>query len=588
MKARKRTRVKAEVKQRSYVPFFAAGLALLVLAAFQTYSPALHGPFVFDDFNLPYYNPLFPKEQFMSWITGVRPLLMFTFWLNYEWSGRDTFSYHVLGLIFHVANSALVYLIARRLFRWEGLEAVRAEIASAFAGTLFLMHPVQTESVAYIASRSENLSVLFFLTAFAVFIYRRSPEIGWLRSATILLLYVAAVGTKENTIILPILFIVTDIWWTREQGSFAALRLNRRLYMPLLALTPLAFILVWRVIVSAKSAGFHIAGLNHPLTYFWTECRAFLTYIALAVFPIRQTIDYDVPWARGPWEWQSLVGLTAAIALAIVAWTWRRRYPAATFGIALFLLLLAPTSSFIPLADPIAEHRMYLPMLGVALISAAILVRSLESRASVIAAAAIIVIAALASSHRNHVWGSEAALWTDAVSKAPDKQRDYSHLIHGLVREKQCNSALAFMNALDRRGKVDSTLLVHWSFALECVQDYAGAADKLKRAVQTAPSADLYLRIATLQSMLKRFDEAKQNADRAIALNANLEQAYALRGDLNLWRGDIEGASRDYTRVLQLNPGNVQAQRLIPQLLERARHSSGQSASTYVPDAARP
>jgi protein O-mannosyl-transferase len=274
--------------------------------------------------------------------------------------------------------------------------------------------------------------------------------------------------------------------------------------------------------------------------------------------------------------------------LAILAWTWRRRYPAATFGIALFLLLLAPTSSFIPLADPIAEHRMYLPMLGVALISAAILVRSLESRASVIAAATIIVIAALASSHRNHVWGSEAALWTDAVSKAPDKQRDYSHLIHGLVREKQCNSALAFMNSLDRRGKVDSTLLVHWSFALECVQDYAGAADKLKRAVQTAPSADLYLRIATLQSMLKRFDEAKQNADRAIALNANLEQAYALRGDLNLWRGDIEGASRDYTRVLQLNPGNVQAQRLIPQLLERARHSPGQSASTYVPDAARP
>lgn len=572
MKARKRSKIRAELQQPSYKPYLFGGLAFIVLAAFQTYSPALHGPFVFDDFNLPYYNPLFPKEQFTSWITGVRPLLMFTFWLNYQWSGRDTFSYHVLGLIFHLLNSGLVYLIARRLLQWEALEAVRGEIAAVFAGTLFLMHPVQTESVAYIAGRSENLSGLFVLAAFATFLYRRSPEIGWLRSLAVLFLYGAAVATKEHTIVLPALLVATDIWWAREEGWFAALRRNWRLYVPLLASTPVAAVVVWRIVSGSASAGFHIAGIGHPLTYFWTECRAFFTYLALAVFPIRQTIDYDVHWARSPWEPGTLLGLTAIGGLAIVAWIWRRRYPAATFGIAMFLLLLAPTSSFIPLADPIAEHRMYLPMMGVALISADALVRAVQGRASVVtAAAAIIVTAALASSQRNHVWGSESALWTDAVAKAPDKQRGYSHLVHGLVSERHCQLALSLLDDLQRRGKVDSTLLVHWSFALECVQDFSTAVDKLEQAVQVAPTPELYLRIARFQARLLRVEEAKRSADRALELNPNIEAAHALRGDLNLWQGDLDAASRDYSRVLQLNPGNAEAQRRLQEIINRAQ-----------------
>jgi hypothetical protein len=294
--------------------------------------------------------------------------------------------------------------------------------------------------------------------------------------------------------------------------------------------------MVWRIVNSSKSAGFHLAGIGHPLTYFWTECRAFFTYLALAVFPIQQTIDYDVPWARSPWEPGTLLGLAAVCGLAAVAWIWRRRYPAATFGIVMFLVLLAPTSSFIPLADPIAEHRMYLPMMGVALISAAALIRAVHGRAPMVAAAgAIILTAALASSQRNHVWGSESALWTDAVAKAPDKQRGYGHLVHGLVREGHCRSALSLLDGLQQRGKVDSTLLVHWSFALECVNNFSSAVDKLEQAAQVAPTPDLYLRLARFQARLLRVEDAKRSADQALELNPNLKAARVLRGELNSW-----------------------------------------------------
>jgi hypothetical protein len=340
----------------------------------------------------------------------------------------------------------------------------------------------------------------------------------------------------------------------------------------LLASTPVAVVVVWRIVSRSASAGFHMAGLGHPLTYFWTECRAFLTYLALAVFPIRQTIDYDVPWARSPWELGTLLGFTAVAGLAIMAWIWRRRYPAATFGVAMFLLLLAPTSSFIPLADPIAEHRMYLPMIGVALIAAEALVRTVHKRASVImAAGAIIAMAALGSFQRNQVWGSESALWTDAVAKAPNKQRDYGHLVHGLVNERHCRSALSLLDALERRGKIDPTLLVHWSFALECVQDFGTALDKLEQAVHIAPTGDTYLRIAGFQARLRRVEEAMRSVDLALKLNPNLEAAHVLRGDLHMWKNDLDAASRDYSRALELNPRNAEVRRRLQDIVTRAR-----------------
>src|SRR4029077_16669945 len=101
-------------------------------------------------------------------------LLMFSYWVNFELSGGETFSYHALNVLLHAVNAALIFLIVRKILAWAGVEAQRLDILAGFAGGLFLLHPVQAESVAYIASRSEDLSGLFFFCAYAVFLYRRS------------------------------------------------------------------------------------------------------------------------------------------------------------------------------------------------------------------------------------------------------------------------------------------------------------------------------------------------------------------------------------------------------------------------------
>jgi tetratricopeptide (TPR) repeat protein len=558
MKSRKAPVVQAE-RKNAFAQWHAfAILAFLLVAAFETYGPALHGPFVFDDFNLPYYKALF-AQQSNPWDPGVRPLLMGSFWLNYQWSGRDTFSYHVFGLLLHLINSAFVYLIARRLLQWSVLDNVRREYASGFAASLFLLHPVATESVAYIASRSETLSAAFVLGALVLFVYRPSPAIGWVRAIGILVLYAAAVMSKEHTVVFPVILVALDLGRTGA-GGLGALRQNARLYIPLLGAMCLAGLAVFRLVNSSASAGFHMAGLSHPFVYFWTQCAVFVRYVELSLFPVGQTIDYDIQWVNSPWNAWTLLGLTAMLALVAAAYVLRRRYPVSAFGILMFLTFLAPTSSFVPLADPIAEHRLYLPTVGLVLIASDALARLFTKRVTMAAVAAtIVLVASIASYDRNRLWGSEAALWSDVVAKAPGKQRAYAHLVHGLVHERKCPAALALLNDLDHRGKIDRTLLVHWSYALECTEDYDGAAEKVERAARLQPDPDMYIRAATLFRRCRRIEEALQSVERAIELAPRHEAAYVLRGDLNVMRGNVSAAVKDYRRVVTINPKNAEA-----------------------------
>ena len=135
------------------------------------YAPALKGPFVFDDRDLLYTRPGYP-DTLGPWIGGLRPLLMFSYWLNFVIS-RDPFGFHTVNLVLHILNGLLVFVIVRMILERGGVTYGHSKSLAAFAAAVFLLHPVQTESVAYVAGRSECLSALLFFTAFAVFLMVR-------------------------------------------------------------------------------------------------------------------------------------------------------------------------------------------------------------------------------------------------------------------------------------------------------------------------------------------------------------------------------------------------------------------------------
>src|SRR5580704_6343728 len=165
----------AESRTNPLLWIYGLSLGIAFIAALEVYWPALHGPFLLDDSHLPYMLPHAAHAPLRIWLHQMRPLLMFTFWLNFQQSGvESTFGYHLVNLFLHIFNSIFIFLAVRKVLSWASIEQLAARILSLFAAGLFLLHPLQTESVSYVASRSETLSVFFVLAAFVVFLYRQA------------------------------------------------------------------------------------------------------------------------------------------------------------------------------------------------------------------------------------------------------------------------------------------------------------------------------------------------------------------------------------------------------------------------------
>lgn len=535
---------------------YAAAGAVALYLAFQVYAPALSGPFVFDDTFQPYHTPDFPNALHF-WIRGVRPLLMFSYWINYRFS-QAPFGFHAVNILIHLLNSFLVFFIVRKLARRESPDWIPA----AFAAAVFLLHPIQTEAVSYIAGRSECLSVFFFLAAFAVFLYRRASEVSWPTSIAVLLLFGAAALTKEHTLVLPALLLLTDYYWN-PGFSFSGMRRNWRLYVPIALAAAGGLVYVAKVLTQAATAGFGLTGLTW-YQYFFTECRAFFVYLRLLVFPAGQNLDWEYPISRNILDHGAIFGLAAILALAGAAIYFRRRHPLASYGFLVYLLLMAPTSSFVPIKDPVAERRLYLPMIGILLVAIAALARMRVDRRKLAAAlCGIVAVLAIATYRRNEVWASDVAIWEDAARKSPGKQRVHFQLAHTYYTDGRCADAIAQYAEAARLEQPDYGLLVDWGLAYDCTNEPDLAVAKLREAAALEPQAHVYTQIAMVYAKRSRWQEALEALAQAERLNPHYDMIYDNRGGIRARTNDLAGAEADYRHALALNPSNEHAREML-------------------------
>jgi tetratricopeptide (TPR) repeat protein len=536
---------------------YALGLFGLLFVAFEVYGPALNGQFLFDDSYLPFFVPSVVNEPLRVWL-GVRPLLMTTYWLNYKMSGLDPYPYHVVGLLFHIVNSILAGLIVRRFLEWAGTAGTLRTMLSVFAGTLFLLHPLQTESVAYIASRSETMSVFFFLAAYAIFVYRRKVSIGILPSVLILILFGAACLTKEHTTVLPILLLLTDYYFNpgfRLEG----IRRNWKLYVPILIGAAFGVAVVLRVLKYSPSAGFQLKGITW-YDYLFTQFRSICIYLRMYLLPFGQNVDYDFPISHSLFEHWAIAYLAVLLALVFLALRYRREYPLASFGFLGYLILLAPTSSVVPINDALVERRLYLPFICLLLITVEFLRRWKTSRATLgMVLTAVVAIAGGLSYQRNHVWANGIALWSDATEKAPAKSRPRFQLAFAYYQAGQCPQAV---NEYEKVAKLDSTderLFIDWALAYDCAQQPDQALAKLQQAARITENAHVYSLIGLIHAKRGNATEALRALDTAEKLDPRFEMTYVYRGNVYAGMEDFVKAAEQYGKALTINPASQPA-----------------------------
>ncbi len=555
---------KAAERPKWWLPALAAAGALI--AVIWAYTPALRGPFLFDDTVLRPSLKGF-EDPLSMWLRGLRPALMFTYWLNARLSGEETYTWHVFNVIIHCIASGLVFLIARRLLEWARVESSRRDVLAGFVGLVFLLHPVQAEAVAYLSGRSESFSVALAFGAFAVFLYRRKVEASWFSAAAVLALFGLAILAKEQTVALPALLLLTDYWWNPGFG-FKGIRGNWRLYGPLVAGAAAGGMLFLPRVINSASAGFSLKDLTW-YQYFFTQCRALFVYPVIFVAPVKLTADWDFAVSKTILDRGAIVGLAALIALVAAAWHYRRRFPLATYGFFVYLVLMAPTSSFLPIRDPIAERRLYFSMLGLLLIAADFLGRiKLDRRALAWACAAAGLVLAAATHARSQIWSDPVLFWEDTVAKSPAKFRPHFQLAYAYFDQARYPQAIAEFEKTVQMQPAGYNLLVDWGLAYDAMGRPEDALNKLRQAAAMEPTAHVYTQIAMVYAKRERWAEALDALATAEKLDPTFPATYLYRGKVYFRTNRPAEAEAQYRRALEIEPKLDEARQDLQLLLK--------------------
>ncbi len=527
-----------------------------VAAALVVFAPALNGTFVFDDIYLPFANPNAAQAPADFWIGGVRPVLMLTYWANFLISGTHALSYHLVNIALHAANAFLVFLILEHVFAFSGGQFDRRRFA-LIGAAIFLVHPLQTESVAYIAGRSELVAGFFFLTAWLLFLRNFKKPSGFGLTLTICLLTGLAIESKESAVSLPAVLLLTDVCFSvrplREQ------LLARWKLWSLLLLGAVAAGIVILLRLTRSTAGFSegVSGFSYALT----QCRVILIYLRMFLLPIGQNGDWRLPFYRSLTDGGAMI--RAIGLLLLLAFTFRifRRDRLMAYGFGIFFVILAPTSSIVPIKDALAERRMYLPMIGlIVALLAAVAAAAAKWRLPPVVRRSVAIAAltalAVVSWNRSSVWASDLDFWKATAATDPGNSRAHQGLGMAFALRKEYGAAVREFDAARKLTPSDMEVVWNLARALEAEGNYKDALPVYQLYAAGRPSSMVYDRIGFVEARLGNTDKALEALNQALTVNSYDPTAYVYRGLVFMALRDSERARADLTLALRIEPGN--------------------------------
>jgi tetratricopeptide (TPR) repeat protein len=360
---------------------------------------------------------------------ALRFLVDWSFRLNHAVSGLRPADFHLVNLLIHMANALLLYGIVARGVA-PRVAGPSARWMGGAAALLWAVHPLQTESVTYICQRYESLMGFFFLLGLYGFVRGCAGSVPRAWFGVSLAACVLGMGTKEVMVAFPVVILLYDVLLVT--GSWRETwRARNRLHT--------AYFLSWGVLgmlwlrstALFLEADVYMTSRLSPVSYLLTQSEVLLHYLRLTVVPSPLCLDYG--WApvthagrvAGPLVfWGAMAGLTL--------WGVVRRTPWAMVGV-WFLMILAPTSSIMPLDDLAFEHRMYLPLAGlivpVVLTGGGCLLRAFAGRPGTMKVYAGLVLVVwvaaygLVTFRRNLDYASELRIWSRTVEVAPQNLR---------------------------------------------------------------------------------------------------------------------------------------------------------------------
>ena len=588
-------------------------LGLMALLGFLIYSNTWHAEFQLDDAqqitsNLSLHGTLDIPRIWAS-NTKTRFLAFLTFALNFQWHRDNVVGYHIFNLGIHVLNAFWVYFLAVALLGAPKAKGIFPQnvthLLAIFTALFFLVHPLQTAAVTYVVQRMASMAAFFYLGAIVLYLkFRLSSDKACYAMA--LGMAFAAMFCKENAVTLPLAIIMTDLLFFEQKEKKHKILLR---WTPFL-ITPLPD-LYFSGVLPAISHWFNAGKGGSSLTailpadttegvlsrgkYLLTQLNVLCTYLRLLIFPVNQNLDYDYPVAGSFFEVKTLASFLFLAGLLGAAILWIKKNRLLSFGIFWFFLTLSVESGFIPIADVIFEHRMYLPMAGCALFFCVGLYEFLKDRKQwIVTVALALCVLSFLTHARNEVWKTRISMWQDVVKKSGKKARAFNNLGDSYLHLGQYAEALPYLqkaNDLDpdyapayyNRGYAWANLgdpknakefylraiekgshfgLTYNNLGILLVKegDLKGALEKFQTATKEAPdNFAAYDNLGLIYDYMQDPERAGQNYQKAIRINPDYPNAYYHLGLLRVSQGDRKAAIAEMEKAVEKDPEYAEA-----------------------------
>lgn len=423
---------------------------VLILAPLLVFAPSLRHEFilVWDDSTYVLSNsaahgfsPLHLKTAFTSSLCGnYAPLHTVSYMLDYTFWGLNPAGYILHNILLHIASGLLLYALLIRC-AFTRLTA----LAAAF---IFLLHPVQVESVVWVAQRKNLLAMFFFLASFHCYLdyRRRETQSGRTTGYGLSLFgFLCALLSKSAAIILPLALLAYDLGYaprTRIRQSLAD-------KIPYLFLAGIAALIALNSHQEGNWGGRTGYHGGSPLATFHTMLPVLGRYVRNLAWPTDLSAFYQVR-IRQAADAESLAWLIIICGLIGLGIRLYRRQRPLFFWYALFFLGLTPVSQIIPIVTMMNDRYLYFPMLGAApfvCCCAATLLRRCHTRPARLVLGLLLALSLAAlpllSISRARVWQSPLTLWEDTVAKAPGLILFHHHLAEEYYRRGEYGKLVA-------------------------------------------------------------------------------------------------------------------------------------------------
>jgi Flp pilus assembly protein TadD len=570
---------------------------LLAVATVALYYPVHSHPFVnYDDEG--YISKNTHIQSGLQWETvswafttyhesNWHPLTWLSHALDCQLFKLDPAGHHDTNLLLHVVNVLLLFLVLQRATGSVG--------PSWMVAALFALHPLNVESVAWIAERKNLLSMLFFLLGLAAYRwYARKPQVG--RYAAVAILFALGLMAKPQIITFPFVLLLWDYWPLcrvmsgPEVGAGTAPFPRRswlwlvREKLPLLALAAASAVITMR---AQKAGGSVVPLLQHPLSArLGNAVVSYARYIGQVLWPSQLAPFY-------PYPTESLAALQVSgaafllLMVSVLVVRFRRcRY--LTVGWLWFLGTMVPMIGLVQVGgQAMADRYAYLPSVGLFLMlcwAVADWARQLRLPRALLPVISGVVLLALGLVARRQLnyWSDNVTLWSHAIDVTRGNYIAQDNLGAALLERGDLEAAMAHFQAAAAIAPYDPTSLLKIAMYEQQRKNFPEALDGYNRLLSVTQNAALRATVLTNMGYVYRnlgdMERAATSWQQAVDLDSGSARAWSGLGVVAQRSGDLSAAIRNYSQGVQLQPSDV-GYLLLAQALEKAgRREEAQAA----------